>query len=160
MITRYHLPDCGPLNAELKACILKRREAHPGVTATNRGGWHSEYTLQSWTEEPIRELLDEIRQLKPGYRISTAWANVNERGDFNIRHAHRNHNIWAGYYVVEAGNGPAGGRTVFPDQGLAITPENGLAVLFPADLDHEVEPYEGDGPRITIAFNFQSWVMG
>jgi Putative 2OG-Fe(II) oxygenase len=34
-----------------------------------------------------------------------------------------------------------------------MVPRNGRMVLFPAGLMHSVEKYEGDRPRITIAFN-------
>src|SRR6185295_6750249 len=36
---------------------------------------------------------------------------------------------------------------------FVIRPQYGLLVIFPAGLYHSVEPYSGDGARITLAFN-------
>jgi uncharacterized protein (TIGR02466 family) len=103
-----------------------------------------------------------------------AWANVNEKGHFNRSHDHLGrHSYLSGIYYVDVGdigsNIEAKGRTVFEDRthvaidvnrspddlrrDFYMTPSNGRMVLFPAALMHHVEPYEGEGPRITIAFN-------
>jgi uncharacterized protein (TIGR02466 family) len=108
-----------------------------------------------------------------------AWANVNRKGHFNRAHHHTGPNsLWSGVYYVDVGELALGknvsGRTVFEDRSriakeiinnadlydreLRITPRNGTMVIFPASLVHSVEPYSGEGLRITIAFNL--WHKG
>ena len=102
----------------------------------------------------------------------TLWANVNRRGDYNRTHIHPGA-AWSGVYYVDAGDSPPHGK---PDSGLLvlhhpniaaaaaffgdvtpsvhpIRPRTGMSVVFPAHLAHEVRPYLGDRPRISIAFN-------
>ena len=110
-----------------------------------------------------------------GWLIS-AWANVNLKGASNESHEHfwnRRRALWSGVYYVDPGSSASGGevtgRTIFEDRVLvprplgdarnpfgseiAVTPQAGLMLMFPAALPHRVEPYAGDGERITLAFN-------
>lgn len=100
------------------------------------------------------------------------WANVSNKGDYNKPHHHPGAS-WSGVYYVDAG-APSGVR---PDEGaiefldprgaidlepypgrpfsatFQIKPFSGLLVVFPAWLDHMVNRYDGEGPRVSIAFN-------
>jgi len=40
-----------------------------------------------------------------------------------------------------------------------IQPEPGLLIVFPAWLFHYVNPYHGDGERISIAWNFNVEIL-
>lgn len=105
------------------------------------------------------------------------WANVNRRGHGNEFHTHPGA-FWSGtYYVDDGGPGARGGEFEIQDpRGVApamyaphltfagpggaslgasetITPRSGLMVLFPSWLSHAVRPYDGEGRRISIAFN-------
>jgi hypothetical protein len=157
---RYRLPNDDWLNPELKSCILETRQTDPGLQASNVGGWHSACTLHDWPSETVGELMSQILLLPPDataqrYDIK-AWANVNEYGHSNRLHNHAgNHNVWSGFYVVDAGDPNSGGFTVFPAEEISIEPVTGMVFMFPADRDHEVEPYTGERPRITIAFNLR-----
>jgi hypothetical protein len=44
-------------------------------------------------------------------------------------------------------------RNAQPERDIKIKPEVGKLLLFPAWLPHEVEPWQGDGLRISIAVN-------
>lgn len=57
------------------------------------------------------------------------------------------------YYLEPGGNNSA--RTVFEtaDGHVSIAPERDLAIVFPANLWHSVEPHPNNEVRITIAFN-------
>jgi len=100
------------------------------------------------------------------------WANVNRGGHYNQLHIHPN-STWSAVYYVDAGDPPpadneyAGAITLFspnlamsntfftrvlPDRKF-IRPETGLMLLFPSFLQHSVEPYLGERPRISLAFN-------
>jgi len=113
--------------------------------------------------------------------VTTAWANVSRSGDRNRPHGHGGA-FWSGVYWVDDGGAaddPAlGGLLEFSDpRGVlplmaaphlraaldeclsdgtaqAVTPQAGTMLLFPSWLVHEVTPYRGRRPRISIAFNF------
>ena len=100
------------------------------------------------------------------------WANLNRRGDWNKMHYHPGA-TWSGVYYVDPGDPPPAetpkaGAIAFMDpilpaqmsffaglvpQYLEFQPEVGLMLLFPAYLPHIVQPYLGERPRISIAFN-------
>lgn len=108
----------------------------------------------------------------PAGRVSVkAWANVSRRGNYHRVHNHPN-SSWSGVYYVDAGGtaphplsgvlelcdprpftemvntpgDPYGKRAIFQA-------EAGTMVLFPSWLYHFVNPFQGDGERISIAFN-------
>lgn len=101
-----------------------------------------------------------------------AWANVSRHGAYNKIHTHPGHG-WSGTYYVDLGEGdaddPDSGLIEFVDprvgadsielpgapfgRKVRIKPEPGMILLFPAWLPHYVNPFHGDGERISIAFN-------
>jgi uncharacterized protein (TIGR02466 family) len=106
------------------------------------------------------------------------WFHVTRRGGFFGLHNHPNAS-WSGVYCVAPGQHDGGakdsGRLTFVnpmitsamhmDAGIArmqlpyayqvagISLEAGQLVIFPSWVLHDVKPFEGDGERITIAFN-------
>jgi uncharacterized protein (TIGR02466 family) len=113
------------------------------------------------------------RKRKDDFRLE-GWINVNRAGDFNVLHCHPGCFLSATYYVSVPPN-LKGGEIVFRDPrgpavamyetpgielpwigtgtGIPITPATGHLILFPAWLEHRVEPFESGGERISIAFN-------
>lgn len=101
-----------------------------------------------------------------------AWANVNRFGDYNKPHSHPE-SMWSGVYYIRAGtpnaDRPSSGIIEFIDPRVAVEmiavpggpfdgrykvrPEAGLILVFPSWLLHFVNPYLGEDPRISIAFN-------
>ncbi len=102
------------------------------------------------------------------------WINVNQPGDFNTLHSHPGCFVSATYYVrippeLRGGEiyfrdprGPAVAMYETPDidlpwvgngVGIPFTPATGHLLIFPSWLEHSVEPFEGSGERISIAFN-------
>jgi len=173
------------VNEALKAEILDRRERLPSNNVSNVGGWQSKPDLMDWKVPELEKFNDWVDQafgavmatelgttgFKSRYSV-TAWANVNEYGDYNRTHIHSNSH-WSGVYYVDIGqpiqslipNGaiefldprPAIGVFDFPKITVTATwtiqPESGLMLLFPSWLRHSVLPYFGESIRITIAFN-------
>src|SRR5262249_12056742 len=102
------------------------------------------------------------------------WMNVNREGDRNVLHCHPGCFLSATYYV-RAPVGLKGGELVFRDpRGPAVAmyetpgislpwigsgmgeyfpPKEGSLIIFPSWLEHRVEPFQGPGERISIAFN-------
>ncbi|MFT4821198.1 MAG: hypothetical protein ACJAYE_001594 [Candidatus Azotimanducaceae bacterium] len=104
--------------------------------------------------------------------IIDGWGNINRHGDYNVVHTHPNC-MWSGCYYVNPGQpDPA-----IPQNGLLelLDPREaanhiqipntildarqffpcipGRMLLWPSWMKHMVHPYQGDGERISIAFN-------
>ncbi len=102
----------------------------------------------------------------------TAWANVLRHGGYNEPHTHP-HNHWSGVYFVDAGrpdpDWPKSGKIELldprervemfklPDDPYGLTAEfpaeAGAMIVWPSWLLHWVNPFYGEGERISIAFN-------
>lgn len=124
---------------------------------------HSTYSPDAYDEYMAKE----GKNLSIRYQ---AWANVNRRGDWNSTHNHPNCH-WSGVYYVQvpADSGDIGFLDPRPainmlDTGVdvldlyrqtphRITPKDGMTVLFPSWLQHQVSTHKGEGDRISIAFN-------
>jgi len=113
------------------------------------------------------------RKAKDKFRLE-GWINVNGPGDYNVLHCHPGCFLSAVYYV-KVPKGMKGGEIVFRDPrgpavamyetpgidlpwvgtgtGIPFTPATGHLLLFPSWLEHRVEPFEGAGERISVAFN-------
>jgi uncharacterized protein (TIGR02466 family) len=128
-------------------------------------------------EEHVQAFLNyfrpEARRKKDLFRLQ-GWINVNRAGDHNVLHCHPGCFLSATYYVKVP---PAmkGGEIAFRDprgpavamyetpgielpwvgsgMGIPFSPATGHLLLFPSWLEHRVERFEGEGERISIAFN-------
>jgi uncharacterized protein (TIGR02466 family) len=109
---------------------------------------------------------------------SDSWFHVTRRGGFFALHNHPNAS-WSGVYCVDPGKhdpdkrhsgqlsfvNPTVNSAMFMDAATAnlrgafaynishVGLEPGQLVLFPSWVLHDVKPYEGEGERITVAFN-------
>ncbi len=113
-----------------------------------------------------------------------SWFHITRKGGYFGFHNHPMAS-WSGVYCVDSGgidpnstddNGAlqfinphqsagmfvdAGNRRIGSPFGMgnhAFKLEAGQLILFPSWLNHQVLPYQGDGERITVAFN--SWFTG
>lgn len=96
-----------------------------------------------------RELTDRTR-LKWGY-----WFNEMAPGHVTTLHTHDDDDeLLSGVYYLRVP--PNSGRLIVhtPPAVTCIVPEAGMFVFFPPDAPHEVERNDGDGTRLSIAFNF------
>jgi hypothetical protein len=174
------------LNRDLESAILEQRKLDCGLKLSNRGGWQSKRDFPRWSGEPGRRILEHATRLasaNTGFRPERGppqwnvdvWANVSESGGFNMPHIHGG-TFWSAVYYVRAGEGE-GGQLVLhdprmpalrmhapalrfkdmgPDVRTEIEPRDGMMVLFPAWLLHSVEPWQGEGHRISVAMNIRA----
>ena len=133
--------------------------------------------FRAYMEQHVQGFLNHFREQdkrkKDSFRLE-GWINVNRAGDSNVLHCHPGSFLSATYYVSVP---PAmkGGQIYFRDPrgpavamyetpgidlpwvgtgvGVPFTPATGLLIMFPAWLEHRVEPFGGEGERISIAFN-------
>lgn len=179
------LEEADLLNRELEHSILERMNADPGVKRSNFGGWHSKSDFLDWGGTGAARLAQHALALATANTKTVrggnlnwgirGWVNVFDRGAGNAAHVHGG-NYWAAVYYVRVGEGEGGRLRLhdprapglrmhapllrFADAGRelahAIDPRAGQMVLFPAWLMHSVEPWEGEGNRISIAMNIRS----
>ena len=179
--------DREAMNRHLEAAVYRLREADPaGVANTNMTGWQSRNNLQALPEfaDFIGRILQIVRQIgesqnfRPDvdYRIE-AWVNINPPSAWNQIHIHPKCHLSGCYYVrtpPECGGisfrdprklslmtpPPITRETRFTATEARMRPEAGRLYIFPAWLEHGVEPNRGDSERISIAFNVQAQVPG
>jgi len=186
-VARLKVPNADELNLVLEAAILKREAQQGGVHKTNIGGWHSDFDLMEWPEvvesgfgRILRDVCHQLigRQAKAsrfsGQLDLTAWANVNRKGTYNIRHNHPG-SLWSGVHYIQAGDysaennnragclqldDPRGSINMYTHPGgsnfgasFRIKPEEGLLIIFPSWLYHSVNTFQSDTTRISISFN-------
>lgn len=135
-------------------------------------------TLRGWIGEALNQMIvatAEGKEVRARVGI-VAWANVARKGHYHRIHNHPS-SAWSGvYYVSHGGDAPdypLSGVFEFelcdprPFTEMIVTPgdpfgkrvifrpEPGMMLMFPSWLYHFVNPFQGDGERISIAFNVQ-----
>ena len=176
------LDDHPTLNARLEAASYRLRELdQAGVANTNVAGWQSRNNLQAVPVFAgfIAQILRIMRQIgesqsfRPDaeYRLQ-AWVNINPPGARNQIHIHPDCHLSGCYYVrtpPDCGGiffrdprklslmtrPPIVQETRFTATEARMRPEAGRFYIFPAWLEHGLDPNRGDSERISIAFNVQ-----
>ena len=175
--------DAATINAELLKTIEQRRTLDEGLVRSNYLGWHSKQDFAQWSGEAGRKLLVHVLKMArdhtakvadapPTEWAAEAWANVSGPGALNKPHVHGGA-FWSAVYYVQAPQSDSGHlllhdprmpalrmyapmlrfKDAGPEQIARIRPKNGTVVMFPSWLLHSVEPWEGEGDRVSIAFN-------
>ena len=160
-------------NEDFTSWILGIKEKEKSVRKSNRGGWQSE--LYDSKNEMFEPLINEIREFCSNLPLNIKeiiipqlWVNVNKKGDWNIIHQHGQYDLSGTYYVKVPKDS---GRLVFRDPRPAaignkfminrfdngeiknVNVMEGMLGIWPAYLDHFVEPSNTDEERISISFD-------
>jgi len=77
------------------------------------------------------------------------WSNRLPKGGYHIKHNHPK-GWMSGIVYIDIPDSTTG-KLQFEDK--TIDPETGKVVIFDSQTVHEVLPYEGDKPRLTVAFD-------
>jgi uncharacterized protein (TIGR02466 family) len=167
------------LDEALEMAILTQEASSPQTNST-RGGWQTEHSFASWGDaagalaDHVFRLADaHTEMLDPdGEWAIEGWGNILKPGGYNLQHTHGS-SFWSAVYYVRVDEGTDGALTfIDPRRALLqaysnrlrmktagifgkaeVKPEAGLLVMFPAWLDHAVQPWEGTGLRISVAMN-------
>jgi uncharacterized protein (TIGR02466 family) len=161
--------------------IIQWSKEDPGVTKTNRNGWHS--TTEMHKKPEYKPLVDELfkmvhqvfkEEFLDGQPVlGNMWANVNPPGGYNMPHVHPNA-LFSGVYYIKTPpnsgrlicNDPRPGlQTCMPNRikgqlpkhlwrEIHLQPQENRAVMFHSWLWHTVEPNMSNENRISISFNF------
>ena len=179
LIWRARLEDHETLNRVLEGEITRLEREEPMQPGFEFNAWQSNeflherepfYPLAERVLAATQRALDGVNALYEDLYITSLWANVGRQGFSHRDHTHPN-NYMSGVYYVKIPQG--GGSIVFTDprpQAHVIAPriaegkhygqslirieaEEGVMILFPSWLQHNVEINRGTEPRISIAFN-------
>ena len=148
--------------------------------AKNYQNWVSQ-SQQVLDEPEFSELADKVYQGVAEYfygimqatpeielYITESWFNKTEKGQIHHRHWHPNSLFSAVVYLQSEGDS---GRikfitsqydtieynindsNLYNSRSWSVTPEVGSMLVFPSNVEHMVEEYLGDIPRISLSFN-------
>ena len=163
---------------DLKKQIIHAKENDIGTQGGgNDGCWRSDAKYEmDWLYDEMRSLSNEVNNIyfesDPTYKMLLkkcdnrefgVWTNVNEVGSKNVLHTHTE-DAWAGiYYVQSEGTGnlsfsnPANllqqcnHNSPFTRK-VGLKPEDGMLVIWPGWVPHEVEENKSDQQRINLAW--------
>lgn len=166
-----------PINEKIKAKLLELARATSGLSGD--GKLQTDQTLHHLAEfQELAEIihmaatsvLDFLRIVYESIELTGCWANISPPGDGHKPHTHPN-NYLSGVYYVQTQKGadnisfddPRPQTNVISPVTSAITDENagqihigtrnGMLLLFPSWLQHQVPPNKSASARISIAFN-------
>ena len=147
------------INSYLKNAILEHRENDPEWHTSNVKAWHSSF--ETHTNNPkfiplVNIVLDacnfisrEYYHCAQKYFCFNMWAMMYEESEYAIQHNHFPSDFACVYYVdVEPDCAP-----IIFEGSLKIQPKNGMLVLFPALIEHEVPATKGR--RMVISMNIE-----
>ena len=170
------------LSDEINLEALAREEIDNTMPSDKKKHWVQQSSSELYLKKEIRPLCDRIvgvvRQIanevllfNPEYKveITAMWANRQIPHTHLGRHCHHN-NMFAGvFYITESENFPpiifwnpvdpqleptiTGKYNQFNSGSNAQTVAKDTLLIFPAYLDHSVEPNLSDEDRISISFN-------
>ena len=164
--------------SDLKKQILDARDDNRGTQpGSNEGCWRSNalYEMQ-WLYDEMKNLVIESNQNyferdsvfeyyvdKSNNLDYNIWTNVNEVGSKNVIHSHKT-DAWAGIYYVQA---EGTGNLMFYNpanllneckfnspfiRNTGIQPKDGMLILWPGWIPHEVIENKSNRQRINIAW--------
>lgn len=141
------------LNRELEPAIVDQRQRDSGLKLSNRGGWQSKRDFPQWGGDAGKRIIEHAVRLaseNTGHAPNRSYVRAGEgEGGQLVLHDPRMPALRMhapGLRFKDAG----------PDVRTTIEPKSGLMVLFPAWLLHSVEPWQGDGHRISVAMNIRA----
>jgi len=169
------------LNQQLERDIIAWYNKDKGVTRTNVKGWHSTTDMNLRPEfKRLVDLLHEAQRtvydqehLESEPFLGNMWANINPPGSMNRAHMHPN-SLWSGVYYIKAPQNSGQLKIEDPRSVAAMSrprqkpgklpdrlwrethyePKAGRLIMFPAWLNHCVDPNESNDIRISVSFNF------
>ena len=162
--------------------IYQERDEDPiGRKISNRGGWQSnQITIQKDRSELLKEIITNSVSKLPisegVYAAVEGWKNINEPGNFNIKHVHPEADfsgvLWikvqenCGNILFETPNFFEKYQELhsYTDEFALKTnsymtyffyPKEGKILIFPSSLSHQVEENKSDEDRISYSFNIK-----
>jgi len=149
----YTLENYQELNNKLKKIILEFRKKYPESDTSNVKAWHSHFDTH-YKEPEFKILIDKIMneskkfiKIECGLIPLNFWVMEYEKGNHALKHNHWPATLSGVYYIdVEENSSP-----IIFENNFVIKPKNGMLLLFPSIVNHEVPPTKGK--RIVASIN-------
>ena len=168
---------CGPINESILQSLgeigAPLADLKPGES------WQSDHRLHeldamrefvACLEEAAQNVLAYLKIEHAGFRITGCWANVSAPGARHRAHSHPNNYLSGVYYLrthpeantinfldprPQAGiiRPPVTALTAENTEQVVVRVQDGALLLFPAWLQHSVDPNRSAGLRISLGFN-------
>ena len=154
-IAMYTLDNHQELNNKLKKIISDFRKEYPESDNSNVKAWHSHFDTHE-KEPKFNILIDKIfkksqefLEINLNLHLLNFWVMEYEKGNHAVKHNHWPATLSGVYYIdVEENSSP-----IIFENNFVIKPKNGMLLLFPSIVNHEVPPSKGK--RIVASFNLQ-----
>lgn len=152
---------------------------NPSVVKSNAGGYQSANLLDLPEMKELSERLTKSIRAYVGYfqfkqkpKMTNLWLSINNTKDYNVLHDHPQSKISGVFYTnapPDSGDlifsNPVETEHFFNNEELnefnlyncgkyAVKPKDGMIVIFPSFLKHEVGPNLTKNRRISFSFNF------
>lgn len=169
----WHFNIGDAFNNEIDVCYTYAANFAP-VKNSNVGGYQSpEINLDNYFLAIKSKLVDIVKEIAndvgTDFIFDNAWININKKGDFNAPHYHPNAAFSGVVYLktslnsglIRFNNPVMIGAFPITDKvdgfwsNYFFVPKVGDVLIFPAYLNHHVEPNLSDEDRISIAFNLK-----
>lgn len=99
---------------------------------------------------PVKQQIDEY--LREPWHFAGMWSIRLPKGGYHVEHNHPQGRI-SGCLYVDVPDQKSGKLQIF---GQELTVSEGMLVLFPSQMTHGTTVYEGEKPRLTVAFDVVS----
>ena len=165
----------------IQETYIERDEDPIGREVSNCGGWQSnEININNCKSETLKDIIvDSVSKLPMLENVSMiieGWKNINEPGNFNVKHNHPRANLSGVLWIKTPKDS---GNIVFTSPQLFnkfqeldsykdefrynsnsymtyyFPPTEGIILIFPSSLEHEVEVNKSDQDRISYSFNIK-----
>ena len=91
-------------------------------------------------------------RVNENFGIVSMWGMCYEDGGYSLPHDHIPSLVSSVYYINPPKDGP---ELVFPEMNESLQPEDGMLVVFPSWVVHEVPKKSFSGKRYTVAANME-----
>lgn len=171
-IYKFKVPDYKTLNEKLLEQVYEKKNNSPqGIIRSNYGGWHSDAKRNQFLEleEIVLDLYKkEILKTDKDVILSSIWANINYKNNYNKIHRHDGSHFSGVYYAKVPKDS---GNLYFINQDTSLTepynyfkvgkadevkyePKEGDLYFFPGGLSHRVGKNLTNEDRISFSWNF------
>jgi len=160
----------------------QEREEDPiGRKVSNYGGWQSKLiNIQKDKSKLLKNIITDsvlkLPILNDVYAVVEGWKNINEPGNFNVKHNHPRSNLSGVFWIKtpkHSGNIVFESPEIFDryqeldsytnefkyDSNVYMTyyftPKEGNILIFPSNLQHEVKENKSNEDRISYSFNIK-----
>jgi|TARA_B100000131_G_scaffold162261_1_gene156935 uncharacterized protein (TIGR02466 family) len=160
----------------------EREENSIGRQVSNCGGWQSKmiFITECKSETLKKIIIDSLSTFKPikpnVHMVVEGWKNINEPGNFNTKHYHPRSTLSGVLWIKTPDNS---GDILFESphefnrfneldcytdefknetnfyNTYRFSPKEGKMLIFPSDLQHQVNPNKSKEDRISYSFNIK-----